>query len=208
MGAMTASARPYRGVSAVERRATRRAALLEAALDLLGGPEPRPVTMTAVCERAGLTERYFYESFTDRDALLVELLDQISSEIADRANAALDGAEGPPGHRVRVAMTAVVDLFAHDPRKGRVALVESVGLPILRARRQELLAAFEALFVVRSVELYGEDALPEQEARLTSVLFVGGLVELIASWLSGAVETDPEQLVDIVTRTYVSLAHR
>ena len=39
-------------------------------------------TMTAICHQAGLTERYFYESFANRDAALVAALDQVTDEIA------------------------------------------------------------------------------------------------------------------------------
>ncbi|HXO46773.1 MAG TPA: TetR/AcrR family transcriptional regulator, partial [Mycobacterium sp.] len=49
MGSMatapTASARPYGGVDAADRLATRRARLLEAGLDLLGGDEAAELTV-------------------------------------------------------------------------------------------------------------------------------------------------------------------
>ena len=86
--------RPYRGVSADERRAQRRAQLVEAALDVLGDAGLARTTMTEVCARAGLTERYFYESFGDRDELLIAVFDAITEETNDAALAALEAA--PP----------------------------------------------------------------------------------------------------------------
>ena len=59
--------RPYRGVEAAERLAERRRRFLEAGLDLLGGPRPAELTVRGICSQAGLTPRYFYESFTDKD---------------------------------------------------------------------------------------------------------------------------------------------
>src|SRR5687767_9668516 len=50
--------RPYKGVSADERRALRREQLMEAGLDVLGSEGIAGLTMTEVCARAGLTERY------------------------------------------------------------------------------------------------------------------------------------------------------
>ena len=67
---MAGVVRPYRGISADERRASRRARLLDAALEEVGERGMAGTTMTAVCARAGLTERYFYESFADRDEML------------------------------------------------------------------------------------------------------------------------------------------
>jgi AcrR family transcriptional regulator len=65
-----AEPRLWGGTTLTERREARRTALLEAALDLIGEAGAAAVTMRAVCRRAGLTDRYFYESFSDRDDLL------------------------------------------------------------------------------------------------------------------------------------------
>ncbi|HET6290833.1 MAG TPA: TetR family transcriptional regulator, partial [Amycolatopsis sp.] len=66
---MTASRR-YSGKTADERRAERRLALLGAALDIWQEQGWAAVTMRGVCARANLTDRYFYESFANRDVLL------------------------------------------------------------------------------------------------------------------------------------------
>src|SRR5581483_1962254 len=74
--------RVYGGVDAVERRAARRARLIGAALDLLGTDGWQATTVRAICARAGLTARYFYESFADRDELLLAVFDEIAQEAA------------------------------------------------------------------------------------------------------------------------------
>lgn len=53
-----------------ERRSRRYDALLAAGVELLGAPDGPAVNVRAVCRTAGLTERYFYESFSDRDAFV------------------------------------------------------------------------------------------------------------------------------------------
>ena len=199
--------RPYRGVSAAERRAARRTALLDAALDLLGGTDPQSATMTAICQRARLTERYFYESFKDRDALLLELIDTIAVEVMDASLAAL-ARGGTLEERVRGSLAAMVDVLTSDPRKGRAALVASLGVPVLRARRQELLDGFERLVRERTRELYGERAWSAPDDLIESLLFVGGLAELLTSWLTGTLEASPGAIVDSATRHYLATAHR
>ncbi|MGV7904576.1 TetR family transcriptional regulator, partial [Mycobacterium kansasii] len=57
--------RPWRGVSAEDRRSARRAQLLEACLDVVGDAGVEAVTADAVAQRAGLSKRYFYEAFAD-----------------------------------------------------------------------------------------------------------------------------------------------
>ena len=199
--------RSYRGVSAGDRTAARRAALLEAALDLLGGDAPATPTMTAVCERAGLTERYFYESFRSRDELLVALLDQVATEVLERTEVVLDE-DGSPEELVRRALDVLLEVLADDPRKGRFALVVALEVPVLRARRAQLLEGFEQLLAERTRRLYGDRAWVAPDDRIEALLFVGGLAELIAAWLGGTVPATREQVVAAAARHYEATAHR
>ena len=62
------STRPYRGIKPDDRRAERRARLLDAGLSILGSEAgPEAVTVRGVCRQSGVSARYFYESFSDRD---------------------------------------------------------------------------------------------------------------------------------------------
>lgn len=58
MSRETSPARTYRGVSQDERRAQRRSQLIGAAIQVYGERGYRQATVKAVCEAAGLTERY------------------------------------------------------------------------------------------------------------------------------------------------------
>ena len=55
--------RPYRGVSATDRRDQRRQRLIDAGLQLFGTRGIAAVGIVDVCAEAGLTKRYFYENF-------------------------------------------------------------------------------------------------------------------------------------------------
>ena len=69
---MPALTRSYRGQSQEQRRAERRARLIEGAIAVYGERGYHQATVKAVCEAAGLTERYFYESFANSEALLID----------------------------------------------------------------------------------------------------------------------------------------
>ena len=77
----TARARNYAGLSADERRLARRERLIEGAIRAYGELGYRNTTVKAVCEAAGLTERYFYESFANSEALLVAAFDTVSRRV-------------------------------------------------------------------------------------------------------------------------------
>src|SRR5205807_2521139 len=75
--------RVYAGVEGDQRVAERRARLMAAGLDLLGSAEGDPtLSVRAVCRRAGLVARYFYESFADRDALATAVYDHVVEDSA------------------------------------------------------------------------------------------------------------------------------
>ncbi len=70
--------RHYAGQSAEARALARRDRLIEAAVGVYGAQGYRNATVKAVCEAAGLTERYFYESFDNSEALLVAAFDRVA----------------------------------------------------------------------------------------------------------------------------------
>ena len=73
--------RPYGGVSANERIATRRTRLLEAGLELFGTDGYLASGVKDVCREAGLTDRYFYESFRDTRELFIAVFDRVTDEL-------------------------------------------------------------------------------------------------------------------------------
>ena len=194
----------YRGLSAEDRRARRREQLLDAGLDLLGTEGWSATTMTAVCARAGLTERYFYESFSDREALLVAVFDRVAAEAADAVLAAIEGAPHEARPRSRAAIAAFVELMTEDPRKGRVAFVEALGSEALTRRRYETIRAFAALLAAQAREFYGMPEGDDQLVELTSFMLVGGLAEALMAWLGGELETSREQLIEDSTDLFVA----
>src|SRR5690348_9188829 len=116
--ATTTNARPYRGVDAAERLAGRRASLLQAGLDLLGGDDAAELTVRAVCRRAGVAARYFYESFTDKDEFVAAVFDWVIAELAATTQAAV--AAAPPEEQNRAGMANIVRAIGGDRRIGRL----------------------------------------------------------------------------------------
>jgi AcrR family transcriptional regulator len=194
----------YRGVSAAERAATRRTQLLEAALAVWADPGTR-TTMTAVCAAAGLSERYFYESFSGLDALLEAVMNEIAAEIEETSRHAADRAGDDPQARARASIHAFVRLLLDDPRKGRVAIVESVAVPKLRRRRTELLRHLAHQSAVEARERLGSRNRSENEDETAGLLFIGGMAELVTAWLDGTLTASAEEIVDAASRALLGL---
>ncbi|MFD1815886.1 TetR/AcrR family transcriptional regulator [Rhodococcus gannanensis] len=187
----------YRGVSAADRAAERRSRLLEATLTVWAGEDR--VTMTRICAEAGLSERYFYESFQAVDDALVAVMEWIAAEIEATAQAAADATDGDLATRMRASVRAFVALIDRDPRKGRVAIIESAALPQTRRQRTALLRRFahraaSELHAPPRSDIHGEVA---------GLLFIGGMAELVTAWLDGAIDATPDDLADAVVAMFV-----
>jgi AcrR family transcriptional regulator len=201
---MEAGTRMYGGVSAEDRRSRRREQLLDAGLELLGTEGWSATTMTAVCARAGLTERYFYESFADREALLLAVFDRVTSEAAEAVLAAIEASPREARTRSRAAIAAFVELMTDDPRKGRVAFVEALGSEALMRRRYATIRSFAALLSGEAREFYGIGEGRDQLVELTSFMLVGGLAEALMAWLGGELKTSRERLIEDTTDLFVA----
>ena len=193
----------YKGVSAAARTAERRRRLLDATLSVWADPQAR-TTMTAVCASAGLTERYFYESFTNLDDARNAVLEQVAGEIETTTVAAVAAADPDPAARIHGALRAFVDLLLADPRKGRVAIIESATLPALRERRSTLLRHFARIVTEQAHEMAGLRRRDRQD-ELAGMLFVGGVAELVTAWLDGTLDATPEEVVETASRSFLGL---
>ena len=190
--APTTSARPYRGVDAAERLAGRRASLLEAGLDLLGGDDSAELTVRAICRQAGVAARYFYESFTDKDEFVAAVFDWVIAELAATTQAAV--AAAPLEEQTRAGMANIVRTIGGDPRIGRLLFSAQLANAVVVRKRVES----SALFAMLSGQ-HVENALrvPENDRIKAAAHFVvGGVGQTIGAWLTGDVRLAPEQLVD------------
>jgi AcrR family transcriptional regulator len=188
----SASARPYGGVDAADRLAARRAKLLAAGLDLLGGEDAPELTVRGVCRLAGVAARYFYESFADKDEFVAAVFDGVIADIAATTQAAVDAA--PPDQQTRAGIANLVRTIGGDPRVGRLLFSTKLANAVLVRKRVESGALF-AMLSGRHVE--HALRVPENERIKAAAHFVvGGVAQTISAWLAGAVRLDPDQLID------------
>jgi AcrR family transcriptional regulator len=200
--------RSYGGKTAAERAQDRRLRLVEATISQLAEHGEAATTMTAICARAGLTERYFYESFAHREDALLAALDHVSDRIAAAATDVLGETSGTPEERVHAVMASFVDLVSRDPALGLVAVVHSSATPSLRARRRELIGTFADLVASEAATLYGQDAWPADRAHVQGLVYIAGFGELVAAWLTGEVDLTADQLTSTASDLFVSLSRR
>jgi AcrR family transcriptional regulator len=196
--------RPYRGVSADERRASRRARLIDAALDVIAADGIAKLTMTAVRRRAGLTERYFYESFRDRDELLEAVLDQYLLEMDEAMFNALEAAPRDLYERCLAAAGAMISALTDDPRKRRL-YVETGDSERLRERRARAISTHADILAGQMREFGGLNSRADHAPlQLAALVIIGGVAEAIGPWINGTLEMSRETLVEECARLAVA----
>ena len=193
---MTQGQRSFRGVSADDRRADRRTRLVDACIDVIGADGIAATTMTAVCKRAGLTERYFYESFANRDELLVAVFDSMVLDVGDRIVAALAAAPNDLAGRARIVSSVIVDILADDPRIAR-AYHEAVGADVLRQRRREAVRTFAGFLARMVADARGLGTSDDAKLmRASTLMIVGGMIEVVDAWLDGYLQVTKDELIE------------
>lgn len=179
--------------------------LIAAGLEVIGTQGWLNTTVRAVCRAAGLTERYFYEAFDDRDALLVAVYDHV---VAEGVTVVLDAVRSAPKdfrRTVRAAIAAGVRLLTGDPRKARLLTVESTANETLQRRRQQAIRQQAALLATMSATVFGARSDPA-DAQLNALAAIGALAEIGTAYLDGGLEITEARLIDHLTGIVVAAA--
>ncbi len=172
----------WSGVPLEDRQALRRDQLISAGTEMLGGPSGPSLTVRAVCREAELTERYFYESFTDRD----EFVRAVYDDVCTRAMSTLMSAGTP-----REAVEKFVALMVDDPVRGRVLL--------LAPEVESVLVSSGADWMPRFIELLQSKLTRISDPaiqKMAATGLIGALTALFTAYLDGRLNASREQFID------------
>lgn len=189
----------YAGKAASTRQAERRKKILAAGIKLFGSQGFSATSIDAVCSEAGLTKRYFYESFSSSDELLVQAYRAVTREYLNSIMLATRPHLNDSRALVRAGLQQAFGFVADHPDKARLIMIEAMSVRSQLGRMYgksygefvELLVGFTKPF------LPGEgpgDAILAVMARGA----VGAIIHLCQGWIA----TDFKQPVsELVTGT-------
>lgn len=182
----------WTGVPLQDRHAVRREDLIAAGVQLLGEKDGPALTVRAVCRKAALTERYFYESFTDRDDFVRAVYD----DVCTRAMATLMSANTP-----REAVERFVALMVDDPVRGRVLLLAPTVEPVLTRSGAEWMPNFIELLQRKLSRIV--DPVVQ---KLVATSLIGALTGLFTAYLNGQLGATRQQFIDYCVEMLLSTA--
>lgn len=175
----------WSGVPLEDRQALRRDELIAAGVDLLGGEAGPALTVRAVCRAAGLTERYFYESFSDRD----EFVRAVYDDVCARAMSTLSSST-----TAQDAVERFVALMVDDPTRGRVLLLAPTVEPVLTRSGASWMPSFIELLQRKVARITGITEPAVQAMAATGLL--GALTALFIAYLDGRLTATRQQFID------------
>lgn len=101
----------------------RRAATVEAVIELAAEQNPRDITTTAIAHRMGLTQGALFRHFSTKDAILESVMDWVADRLLARVDKAAASATSPVGALEAVFM-AHIDFVAEHPGVPRMLFGE------------------------------------------------------------------------------------
>ncbi len=200
--------RPYRGEEQASRVSRRRATLLEAGLQVFGTKGYRATSVKELCSQSGLSERYFYESFANREALLAAVFDMLAADLDAHLTTALERRPDAPRARIRAAVTTFFEFMREDPRRPRVMLLEILGVdPDIDRRYQAAVRDLARLMEHPTLELLPPargNAAPG--IRVMSIGLVGAIVQIATQWMLDDFQTPTRTVEANALRLFEAVA--
>lgn len=178
-----APGRRFRGLDSQERQRQRREQLIEAGLDAFGGKGYHNAGVREICAVAKLTERYFYESFRNREALFQAVYEHSIETVRAAVMQAIARSDRDVRTLARTSIRALLETLRDDPRLGRVLMIEALTVSA-EVGRQSQLATQSFADLVGSLILSLYPNLPKRnvDSQLVANGLVGSTVYLVMHW--------------------------
>lgn len=187
--------RLYAGQTLDARVTERRRSFIEAGKKLIGTRGYGAATVRAVCTEAGLTDRYFYESFDDTEALLIAVYREISDQLRGAITTAIAGATPSMEAKLDAGLGAFVG-FMRDPLATRILLMEVLGVsPKVTLLYLQTSAGF-AETLLREIEVH-VPALARHPADRETLghALVGAMTYAAAAWAMSGYSRPASQVI-------------
>lgn len=194
----------WNGLSTEERQRERRGLLIDAAFELLSTEGAAGTTVRAVCSRARLNPRYFYESFDELDELLIAVYEDVVMSMRRTVTSRVAAADINTPAAVRATVEAMVEFIDEDRRRGQILYVEALGNEKLNKRRIQ--TGFDLVDIVQQdrSRRRGTEGF-EQLERMAAAVLVGGINELIAAWLDGRIKLEADELIEHASDLFIAV---
>jgi AcrR family transcriptional regulator len=165
-------------------------------MDSMARNEWRSATVDKLCSAAGLNKRYFYESFTDLDALSAAVVDDIAERVRTATVHAADAAAQEPLEAQAFAgVAAAVRALVDDPRRARVLLGGVAASPELNDHRATVMHRLTEVLIDHGRVVHGVELETDPLAKVAPAFIVGGTADAILTFVNGGVDLSLDDFI-------------
>lgn len=198
-----APGRPYRGSSPGERRDLRREKLLDAAVDIFGTSGYRSASIDRICSTAGLTKRYFYESFDSSEDLLAAVYQRATTTMLVAIVTPSIDNSATSEEVLKAALSNFFQAIADDPRSARIVLLEVLGVSAeVDALYRQTTSLFVDAVLGVADSLGTARGLAGPNRRTLAIGLVGAILMMTQQWL---LAPDSEPLEGVIAGAHTIL---
>jgi AcrR family transcriptional regulator len=189
--------RRYRGIDASERVSERRRQFIEAGLECFGTRGYHAVTVRELCAQAHLTERYFYESFKDREALFAAVYEDQIERLRREFTAAVLPLAPRIEEMARAGLRVYFGGLQEDARVARVLMIDVLTVSADMERRAlKATFGFADLLNEMTRALLPPDTRIPADLDLLATGLIGSCVHVAMRWIADGYHQPVNTVID------------
>ncbi|HOO37909.1 MAG TPA: TetR/AcrR family transcriptional regulator [Deltaproteobacteria bacterium] len=196
----------YGGIDASQRKEERRKKLIGAGLEAFGTKGYVKTTIRTICAISGLTQRYFYESFTNKEDLLCAVYQALKEEEMNDAMEVFSNSKAEPLQAASLAMEKFFRCFQQDPRKAQVQFFEVLGVsPRIDQEYQDGMRALADMVKIFLCRIY--PSIPEETLNRSIIptALAGSIIFISHEWILNGFMTPLEDIITQLMDLFVSI---
>lgn len=198
----------YGGIDASQRKEERRKKLIEAGLEAFGTKGYVKTTIRTICAISGLTQRYFYESFTNKEDLLCAVYQALKEEEMNDAMEVFSNSKAEPLQAASLAMENFFRCFQQDPRRAQVQFFEVLGVsPRIDQEYQDGMRALADMVKIFLCQIYPN--IPEETLNRSIIptALAGSIIFISHEWILNGFMTPLEDIITQLMDLFVSIGN-
>lgn len=198
--------RRYGGVDPQERQRQRRERLIAAGVELFGTRGYHSTTVKDLCKQAGLTERYFYESFKNLSEAFFAIYRGVNEDFKQALLSSVMANVGkPPMELARAVVQAELAHFRKDARVAHLMLVEAPNLRHLSTQPAEVVADYGQFMSSIVLMLYPEAPAMGYNVSLIASGLVGLNLHTLTEWVRSGYRHSEDDVIGTIMLAFESM---
>lgn len=190
------SRRSYAGKDAATRRMERRDKLLAAGITLFGRQGFAATSVDAICSEAGLTKRYFYESFENSEELLIEAYRAATRDLMQSILSAAAPHREDSRALVRAGVQQVFTFVRDHPDEARLIMIEAMSARSQLGRVYgKSYQEFVNLLVAFTKPFLPDEGPGDAILAVLARAMTGAMIHLCQGWMATGYQQSMEELI-------------